>query len=212
MTGDFCTSVVSGGGPREAIGQPDSGTTIRSTGALKRFCCLSVARSRSFGIDADCPTAAEDSGQKSENKYSVLARPPISVAGVMHPRSTYRGERQLEGQSKKSAAYGAYTGGGVAGVPVLSPRPKHSETLVLKPGPGIATKRKPQPKTRQAEARTYQLPGGSKGPVKVEHGSKVDPVWKAVPPRAVTTGPEESQNHQDRRPKPKAPSRKRWAS
>ena len=37
----------------------------------------------------------------------------------MHPRSTYRGERQPEGQSKKRTAFGAYTGGRLPAVPVF---------------------------------------------------------------------------------------------
>ena len=61
----------------------------------------------------------------------------------------YRGERQPEGQSKKRAAFGAYTGGRVPAVPVFES--KVEEPLVLKPGPGVSTKRKPQPKPPHAE-------------------------------------------------------------
>ena len=93
-------------------------------------------------MTAACPTTKEDADTKGENKYLILARPSLRVAGAMRPRSTYRGERQPEGQSKKCTAFGAYTGGRLPAVPVFVDS-KVEEPLVLKPGPGIATKRKP---------------------------------------------------------------------
>ena len=85
--------------------------------------------------------------EKGENKYLVLARTPVEVAGAIHPRYTYRGERQPEGQSKKHAAFGAYTGGGVPVVPVFELRPKEQEPLVLKPGPGASEAETPTKNT-----------------------------------------------------------------
>ena len=73
---------------------------------------------RDAPMTAACPTTAEDAEEPGENKYMILARPPLRVAGAMHPCSTYKGERQPEGQSKKPA-FGAYTGGRVPAVPVF---------------------------------------------------------------------------------------------
>ena len=46
----------------------------------------------------------------------VLARPALADAGFMDPRSTYKGERQPEGQGKKrqqrEESRGAYKGDG----------------------------------------------------------------------------------------------------
>ena len=100
-----------------------SGTTIRSTSGLKQCFCLSEGEItillRDAPMTAACPTTAEDAEEQGENKYLILARPPLRVAGAMHPRSTYKGERQPEGQSKKHTAFGAYTGGRVPAVPVF---------------------------------------------------------------------------------------------
>ena len=74
---------------------------------------------RDAPMTAACPTTEEDAEAQGENKYLILARPPLRVAGAMHPRSTYKGERQPEGQSKKRTAFGAYTGGRVPAVPVF---------------------------------------------------------------------------------------------
>ena len=164
-----------------------------------------------------CPTTEEGAFEKGENKYLVLARPPVEVAGAIHPRSTYRGARQPEGQSKKRAAFGPYTGG----VPVFELRPKEQEPLVLKPGPGVFTKRKPQPKPPQAgpvepfnplqvpEAHEHKVPEALEPEtVKTEQANKgEDPEWKEVPPRGRRPNrPRDHRNRQHPRTrKPKHP-------
>ena len=176
-----------------------------------------------------CPTTEEDAFEKGENKHRALARPPVEVAGATHPRSTYRGARQPEGQSKKRAAFGAYTGG-VPVVPVFELRPKEQEPLVLKPGPGVFTKRKPQPKPPQAgpvepfnplqvpEAHEHKVPEALEPEtVKTEQANKgEDPEWKEVPPRGRRPNrpraPRPPKPPTPKNPKAKAPSRKRWAS
>ena len=50
-----------------------------------------------------CPTTEEDAFEKGENKHRALARPPVEVAGAIHPRSTYRGARQPEGGTEQEA-------------------------------------------------------------------------------------------------------------
>ena len=134
----------------------------------------------------------------------------------MHPRSTYRGERQPEGQSKKRAAFGATQG---------------LVRSCLKSGPGVSTKSKPQPKPPQAEpveptsslevseAHEQKVPMDLEPePVKAEQATKGEEnsEWKQVTSRDHRSNkpraPKPPKPPTPKNPKAKAPSRKRWAS
>eukprot|EP00439_Symbiodinium_sp_Y106_P025288 s5312_g3.t1 len=95
--------------------QTEAGNGLREKDGWREITILL----RDAPMTAACPSTEEDAEEQGENKYLILARPPLRVAGAMHPRSTYKGERQPEGQSKKHTAFGAYTGGRVPAVPVF---------------------------------------------------------------------------------------------
>ena len=123
----------------------------------------------------------------------VLARPALADAGFMDPRSTYKGERQPEGQGKKrqqrEESRGAYKGDGAfVGIKVSSPR---SEPIVLKQGPGViattnpivlrqgpgaTTATKSMPKPTKAQAEEPEFPANLAQPVEAQEPSD----WKEV--------------------------------
>ncbi|CAE7738218.1 Gbp1 [Symbiodinium necroappetens] len=68
---------------------------------------------RDAPIRTEVPALEEEQG--SANKFLIMCRPPVDVAGAVDPRSTYRGERQPGGQGKRrqhdaSRTHGPYTG------------------------------------------------------------------------------------------------------
>ena len=159
--------------------------------------------------------------QGEMRRFMVLARPALADAGFMDHRSTYKGERQPEGQGKKrqqrEESRGAYKGDGAfVGIKVPSPRDEPivlkqgpgvnatTNPIVLRQGPGATTATKSMPKPPKAEVEGPEFSTSLAQPVEAQEPSD----WKEVRKRKARRPPPPP------RPvalKPKERPRKRWA-
>ena len=159
--------------------------------------------------------------QGEMRRFMVLARPALADAGFMDHRSTYKGERQPEGQGKKrqqrEESRGAYKGDGAfVGIKVPSPRDEPivlkqgpgvnatTNSVVLRQGPGATTATKSMPKPPKAEVEGPEFSTSLAQPVEAQEPSD----WKEVRKRKARRPPPPP------RPvalKPKERPRKRWA-